>query len=166
MGSTAYPSTASPIKSIQSGTASSAGTISIAAVNVAKTIVHSVSTGSAGQAAVTGVINAANGSTSGTSTSGMSAYLTIANANPYTYYGGNAGGGSFYSGGRYSVYTGVPGSAYYNGMNANGANVGLNATSISAGSTSLTVANYGALLTNSTTLTITGPCTYQVVEYY
>jgi hypothetical protein len=38
--------------------------------------------------------------------------------------------------------------------------------SLSGGSTSLTSAEYGVSLTNSTTLTATGACRWQVVEYY
>jgi hypothetical protein len=53
-----------------------------------------------------------------------------------------------------------------NGQNTNGMNVGLNATNISGGSTNLVSATYGAYLTNSTTLTTTGPCRYEVVEYF
>jgi len=38
--------------------------------------------------------------------------------------------------------------------------------SLSGGSTSLTSAEYGVTLTNSTTLTATGACRWQVIEYY
>jgi hypothetical protein len=38
--------------------------------------------------------------------------------------------------------------------------------SLSGGSTSLTSAEYGVSLTNSTTLTATGACRWQVIEYY
>ena len=38
--------------------------------------------------------------------------------------------------------------------------------SLSGGSTALTSAEYGISLTNSTTLTATGACRWQVVEYY
>jgi len=38
--------------------------------------------------------------------------------------------------------------------------------SLSGGSTSLTSAEYGISITNSTTLTATGACRWQVVEYY
>ena len=38
--------------------------------------------------------------------------------------------------------------------------------SLSGGSTSLTSASYGVTLTNSTTLTATGACRWEVIEYY
>ena len=37
--------------------------------------------------------------------------------------------------------------------------------SITGGTTNLTSAQYGAYLTDSTTLTVTGPCRWQVVEF-
>ena len=99
--------------------------------------------------------------TNGGSVSAMSA----SGAYSYAYYAGN---------GRYVAATYLPYSANYasvtqfmNAMNTNGANVGMNATSLTGGTTSgLYSASYGATLTNSTTLTVTGPCTYQVIEYY
>jgi hypothetical protein len=38
--------------------------------------------------------------------------------------------------------------------------------SLSGGSTSLTSAEYGISITNSTTLTASGACRWQLVEYY
>jgi hypothetical protein len=79
MGSRIYPIASSPIKSIQRGSAASAGNVTISSVNTSKAFVRSFATGSAGTVAGTG-------STSGT-------------LNPS---GGNifgAGGGGFISGG-------------------------------------------------------------------
>ena len=191
MGVASFPASggglSSVVKSLQTGTASSAGTITISAVNTAKTFVTSVSTGSAGQVAASGSINAANGSTSGVSFS--SAYGSIDNymASPQpvgnSYYGNfsisamsASGAYVFYASGgnsgnsRYTGYTNATYASvnqFMNAMNTNGANVGMNATSLTGGTTSgLYSASYGATLTNSTTLTVTGPCTYQVIEYY
>lgn len=185
MGVASYPASggglSSVVKSLQTGTASSAGTITISAVNTAKTFVTSVSTGSAGQVAASGSINAANGSTSGISFS--SAYGSIDNymASPQplgnSYYGffniaamSASGAYVYYNASRYSGYTNATYASvtqFMNAMNTNGANVGMNATSLTGGTTSgLYSASYGATLTNSTTLTVTGPCTYQVIEYY
>lgn len=79
MGSKIYPINSSPIKSIQRGSASSAGSVTISSVNSSKAFVRSFSTGSAGTVAGTG-------NTSGT----------------YNPSGGNifgSGGGGFISGG-------------------------------------------------------------------
>ena len=48
-------------------------------------------------------------------------------------------------------------------QNANGAWF---SASISGGTTNLTSAQYGAYLTDATTLTVTGPCRWQVVEHF
>ncbi len=54
-----------------------------------------------------------------------------------------------------------------NGSNSGGSWPTYSGTrSLSGGSTSLYSAEYGAYLTNSTTLTTTGACRWQVVEYY
>jgi len=172
---------ASEVKSLQTGTASSSGTITITAVNTAKTFVYATSTGSAGTVAASGSINAANGSTSGISFS--AAYGSIDNYMLYNQGNANFGYGSygqqgmsasgnytFYASNRYSgvaaaTYAAV--NQFMNAMNTNGMNVGLNATSLTGGTTSgLYSASYGATLTNSTTITVTGPCNYQVIEYY
>ena len=187
MGVASFPASggglSSVVKSLQTGTASSAGTITISTVNTAKTFVTSVSTGSAGQVAASGSINAANGSTSGISFS--AAYGSIDNymATSITNYGGtgtaayvsamSASGTYSWQGGATRYFNGYTNATYasvtqfMNAMNTNGANVGMNATSLTGGTTSgLYSASYGATLTNSTTLTVTGPCTYQVIEYY
>jgi hypothetical protein len=108
MGSRIYPSVSSPIKSIQRGTAASAGNITISSVDINKAFATSFSNGAAGT-----VAGSAN--TSGT----------------YTPSGGAVG---------------APGGNW----NQSG---------------SFPVAKYGAYLVNSTTITVTGACIWQVVEY-
>jgi hypothetical protein len=169
----------SVVKSLQTGTASSSGTITISAVNTAKTFVYATSTGSAGTVAASGSINAANGSTSGISFSSaygsIDNYMAVASVgNQYSGFGTisalSANGSYSYFIGRYSgasaaSYASV--NQFMNAMNTNGANVSMNSTSLTGGTTSgLYSASYGATLTNSTTITVTGPCTYQVIEYY
>jgi hypothetical protein len=124
MGSNFYPATSSPIKSIQRGSAASAGTVTISSVDTSKTFVRSFSNGSTGSVGI-------NASESGT--------LTPASYNV------SGGGGNLTGGGNWGTYSGT--------------------RSFSGGSTSLTVAKYGAYLTNSTTLTLDGACYYEVVEY-
>jgi hypothetical protein len=158
MGIATFPSVSSPIKSVQRGTAASAGTVTITAVDISKSFVNSFSTSSTGTVAASGNINAANGSTSapsGTLASGSgSVTMGLSNAT------GTLGGST-----RYAGYTPSMNLAARN-ISMNAANIALNAQSISGGSTNLVSAVYGAYLTNSTTLTVTGPCRYEVVEYY
>lgn len=53
------------VKSVQSGVATVAGNITVTQVNLTKTVVYSVSKGSAGTVAATGTVSAAVGSYSG-----------------------------------------------------------------------------------------------------
>ena len=123
MGIKTYPASANVIKSIQSGSTASAGSITISPVS--KAFVISFSTGSAGTVAT-------GSSESGTLTPSGGSVATQAN--------GAMGGGSFPN------FIGT--------------------RSLSGGSTSLTSEEYGVTLTNSTTLTATGACRWQVIDYY
>jgi hypothetical protein len=119
-----FPASSSIIKSVQRGSAASAGTVTITSVNTAKTFVHSFSNGSAGSAAVNGNLNGTLSPAGGTCT---------------------ATSGSGWSGATFPTYSGTQ--------------------SLTAGSTSITSAAYGATLTNATTITLSGACYWQVVEY-
>lgn len=125
MGIKVYPTVSSAIKSIQRGSTTSSGTITISAVDTTKSFVNSFSNGSAGTVAT-------DSSESGT--------LNPSGGNVGT--GGNGAGG----GGSFPNFIGT--------------------RSLSGGSTSLTSASYGVTLTNSTTLTATGACRWEVIEYY
>ena len=154
MGIATFPAAASgAVKSLQRGTAASAGNITITAVDLTKTLVNSFSTSSAGYVQATGSINAANGTGSGFS--GNTQYGT--------------GISNYSSSNRYSsAYGFITGGATMtiNAANYNAHNIGLNATSLTGGSTALTSASYGAYLSTSTNLVVTGPCQYEVVEFY
>ena len=128
MAISAYPVSAggSPIKTIQRGVAASAGAITISAVNTAKTMVTSFSTGSSGSVAATGDITGTLSPTGG---------LTAK----------QVGSTSQHGGGSFPSYSGT--------------------RTLSGGTTDLTSAVNGVSLTDSTTLTATGPCRYEVVEF-
>ena len=127
MASTIFPQTISPIKSIQRGSAASAGNITVSSIDTSKSFIRSYSTGSAGSVGV-------NGSESGT-------------LSPTGYYnfGGVGGGNASSGGGSFPNYDGT--------------------RSTSAGGTSVTVSEYGAYISSSTTITTTGACRWEVVEY-
>ena len=168
---------ASAVKSVQRGEAVSAGTITISSVDTTKSQVTSFSTGSTGTVAATGAVGA---------TTGNMVYSFWGDiSNQQSYIGGN---------GVVSVYTStikpanIPYENYFNGpfaqyggrygqtLNAyyysyatttnSLQGINLNATNITGGTTSLTSASYGAYLSNATSLVVTGPCRYEVVEYY
>lgn len=245
MGIASFPSVASPIKSIQRGSAASAGSITIAAVRVSRTTVSSFSTGASGTVAATGTVASGTSNMSGyASKFGFNATLgaggttegqggsttvprvdltnteyAIATYNaqtPATYntfYNADGYNASIYTPGNfvpgnysYSTYNARYGGSptYYNppfsnsptftpsyyipsnvsgyaitSYNANTANYNTfylakpvtgsitnAAVSITGGTTNLTSAVNGAYLQDSTTLVVTGPCRYEVVEYY
>jgi len=174
MGVAVFPASGggltSAIKSLQRGVASGAGNITITSVDTAKTICNSFSTSSAGSVAATGTISAANGSASATSTSSATLALTYgqdSNAPQNMQQGAaprlmqtrtcnwNSQQMSF-----------ANNTSTLGAQNISAQNVSLNTTSISGGSTSLTTAVYGVYLVNSTTITATGPCRYEVIEYF
>ncbi len=184
MGIASFPAASaglsSVVKSIQRGSASTAGNITITAVTTSKTQVLSFSTSSAGTVAATGTVNAANGTASAfngtmsaTSTSG-SGVIQAANVAGYDGTAVMAAGGNYTYNNRYGSTLGPYGSVAFNisqnvnagNVSLNAQNLGLNATSITGGSTSLTSAVYGAYLVDSTTIYATGPCRYEVVEYF
>ena len=116
MGVTVFPSSSGGgIKSVQRGTAATAGTITITAVDTSKTYVTSFGTAAAGSSPVTG--------------SASSAFAMQANWNNLSSTGGQGASGTY-----------------------------------TPGTTTLSTKVYGVSLTNSTTLTATGACRYEVVE--
>jgi hypothetical protein len=186
MGIATFPASSSglssAIKSLQRGSAASAGNITISAVDTTKTMVNSFSTASAGTVAATGTVSAANGTASGQTTSNSAAYGGLDASGTYMGYAGSTGTpqpyvAPYYSGRYGQTYNpnnvpAAPFGGYMNSgtfgisaMNVNGQNIGLNATNLSGGSTNLMAGVYGAYLSSSTNLVVTGPCQYEVVEY-
>lgn len=193
MGITTFPSIVSPIKSIQRGTASTAGNITIAAVNMSRTMVNSFSTASDGTVAASGTISAANGST-GSANVSFSGYAGAMGFNANVLYNAvwtgnyNAPNANYNSPtvvsyiARYSFTSyNAPNLAAYNApqqvysntvpsatgnMTLASQNIAMNSQTISGGSNNLVSAVYGVYLSNSTTLVATGPCRYEVIEYY
>lgn len=192
MGISTFPNTVSPIKSLQRGIAAGGGDITISAVVMSKTITNSFPTVAGGTVgavatlpAMTGTVAATNvyvsgftanfGFTGGNYTSQIANY----NASNANY---NAGTPSAYNSRYAYVSYNSPQVAGYNtatpnytnvaasGVNANlpfnSTTVGFNAQALVAGDTNLYAAQYGVYLKNSTTITATGPCRYEVVEYY
>lgn len=169
----------SVVKSVQRGSAASAGNITITAVDISKTLVNSFSTSSSGTVAASGSINAASGSASaqsGTSSamsgSGNAGIFLGMNTNPNSTQLGT--GGNYTYSNRYGESFGPFAGASANlnmsnnaqNVNLNAQNISLNATNLTGGTTNLVAGVNGAYLSNSTTLVVTGPCRYEVVEYF
>jgi hypothetical protein len=146
------PTVSGAIKSIQRGEAIVAGSITISSVDISKTTVNFYSTTSSGTASVQGTL------------SGMSGAIAIADASVQ-----NSINVSGYTAGASAVATNTGGSNAYlvlSGGSITGTNMSTNAQTFSGGSTNLIMQNNGAYLSNSTTLVATGPCRYEVIEYY
>jgi hypothetical protein len=145
------PTSSGSIKSIQRGEATVAGNITISSVDISKSTVNSYSTTSSGNVSVQGTL------------SGMSGVIGSSGMNAQAFYasGTTAGASAVFSNyGGSNMYITIP------ALTIDGANVTTNAQTFSGGSTNLVMQNSGAYLSNSTTLVATGPCRYEVIEYY
>jgi hypothetical protein len=145
----------SVVKSVQRGVAGGAGNITISSVNIAKTQITSFSTSSAGTVSASGVIAGQSGSNS--LTWQATAGIQIASGNYYVY------GYATYTSPRYAFTNYALAYAPYAGTMGG---ISLNSTYVTGGTTDLTAAQYGAYLQDATTLVVTGPCRYEIVEYY
>jgi hypothetical protein len=219
MGTTAYPASngaSSSIKSIQRGTAGSAGNITISAVNMSKTVCQSFPTSAAGTVAGTGTVPTATItgtggidqpfgyalSTASRAVSANNANFTPGNMNAYyasprqyaTFsfpagsligYGGRYGNSPVYSPNAFTQSVGISGynqvTPYMNsGSAGNAASINYSTAvaaaptqtktkpsqTITGGTTNIIAKEYGIYLSNSTTIVATGPCRYEVIEYY
>jgi hypothetical protein len=142
MGLTTLPAASSGgIKLVQRGSAVSAGNVTITAVDINKSFVNVFGTASSGTVAATGTIGAMNGNIAGTA---------IGNLN-----GNTARGAWYYQGPRDSNAAANILATSFTGNSAN----------ISGGTNNLVSAVVQGFLANSTTLTVSGPCRWEVVEF-
>lgn len=137
MGISTFPTSGGGIKLVQRGQAVSAGNITITAVDTTKTFVRSFSEGSSGTVATDSTVSSHNSTT---------AAMTI---------GGLQGEGTAQRGtsGTHALGT-IPSSTTTN-----------NSAPISGGTMNATTKQMGVYLVNSTTLTATGACRWEVVEF-
>jgi hypothetical protein len=138
-----YPAIASPVKSVQRGSAAGAGTVTITAIDISKSFVNVFGTASSGTVAASGAISAANGNTGS-----MSGNITHI-------YGGGYGN---WRNGSVSAGNGPT-------FSSNAMSLALNATNLSGGSTNLVAAVVQGYLSNSTSLVVSGACRWEVVEF-
>jgi hypothetical protein len=219
MGTTAYPATSgasSSIKSIQRGVAASAGSITITAVEMSKTVCQSFPTGAGGTVGGSGTVPTATLSGTGgidqpfgyaTSTASRAVSANNANFTPGNMNAYYASGRSFATfkfpagtligkGGRYGTSPIYAPAAFFQSVGITGynqitpymnsgsagspANINYStavnaaptqtvtkpAQTITGGTTNIVAKEYGIYLSNSTTIVATGPCRYEVIEYY
>jgi hypothetical protein len=149
------------IKSVQRGSAGGAGNVTITAVDINKAFVTVFGTASSGTVAATGAIGATNGTSSAASG-------TLGALNIFRYNQG--GGGASATTAAFNPTSGLATDGLTGGVNAtafntNAQNVALNATNITGGSNNLVAAVIQGFLANSTTLTVSGACRWEVVEF-
>jgi hypothetical protein len=219
MATTAYPSQtgeSSSIKSIQRGTTASAGSITISAVTMSKTVCQSFPTSAGGTVGGTGTVPTATLTGTGgidqpfgyaTSTASRAVSTNNTNftgSNAVGYYASPRGyavfkfpaGSLIGRGGRYGNSAIYAPAAFYQTVAITGYNqvVGLinsgsagtaasinystsvvaaptqtitkPAQTITGGTTNIVAKEYGIYLSDSTTIVATGPCRYEVIEYY
>ena len=148
-----YPAIASPVKSVQRGSAAGAGTVTITAVDIAKSMVNIFGTTSSGtvSASFNMSMNAGNTEIVGTSANTSSGNVYSSNYRPNT---SNASQGSSYAGSS-------TGAAFWTKTIA----VNSGTASVGAGSNNLVAAVVQGYLSNSTSLVVSGACRYEVVEF-
>ena len=162
MGSTVFPaaSAGGGIKSVQRGSAGGAGNVTITSVDLSKSFVNIFGTASSGTVAGSGAIAATTHSSNGSSGNIAGHDTEMRNR-----LSGN-GQNSFIQGTGTSTdqiwATGrVPAHSFTGG--ATSGNIA--ATNISGGSNNLVAAVVQGFLATSTTLTVSGACRWEVVEF-
>jgi hypothetical protein len=158
-----YPAIASPVKSIQRGSAGGAGTVTITAVDITKSMVNIQGTAASGTVAASGAINATSGNISAGSWSiaaqtyqmqGFGQY-NLSNLSQFTFR--NTGS-----------YNGITNSRmFFPAMSAtnNAVSYNANSTNLTGGTTNLVAAQVTGYLSGSTSLVVSAACRYEVVEF-
>ena len=148
------PSAGGGIKAVQRGLAASAGTVTVTAVDIAKSFVTVYGTTSTGAVGGSGSVSAQNGSSSGASGSFGAMNIGVYVHQSYI--------GTVWDAANGTSKTANAGASNYS---ANGQNVGFNAQSLSGGSNNLVAAVVQGYLSNSTSLVVSGACRWEVVEF-
>ena len=151
MALSTYPAVASPVKSIQRGSAGGAGSITITTISPSKATLQVFGTASSGTVSASfGLSQAASGNVQleGTGMYHPNNFGSIQNPTGATIYGGNVNGNS---GANF---------AWYKAAAVNAANYNVN-----AGSNNLVSAVVSGYISDATTIVVTGACRWEVVEY-
>jgi len=148
-----YPAIASPVKSVQRGSAGGAGTVTITAIDITKSFVNVFGTTSSGTTSASfGLSQAASGNVD---IPGMALSVTWNFGEWFAPLGATIVNRA--SGGQVSANN-QPSWNLVRGVNAANYNV-------NAGSTNLVAAVVQGYLANSTSLVVSGACRWEVVEY-
>ena len=135
-----FPAVASPVKSVQRGSAAGAGTVTITSVDISKSFVNIQGTIGSGTVAATGAVAGITGNIASANVAHFNNYASTFR------YGNN--GLSGYQIGRVAATT-------FTG----------NASNISGGTNNLVAGQIQGYLSNATSLVVSGACRWEVVEY-
>ena len=162
MGSNVFPapSAGGGIKSVQRGSAGASGNVTITSVDISKSFVNIYGTASSGTVAASGSINAASGSNSRVNIGRNSNYWGAGSqateiAQQFLRYGSGSSQNAEPSGLNNNYSLGV----------VDATSITLNSTNLTGGSNNLVAAVVQGFLANSTTLTVSGACRWEVVEF-
>ena len=141
-----YPAVASPVKSVQRGSAAGAGTVTITAIDISKSMVNIFGTASSGTVSASFNMSMNAGSV-----------RLIGHSNAANNYGSTAmpSDATAYGGQSQASWN-----AWYKDQSVNSGTA-----SVGAGSTNLIAGVVQGYLSNSTSLVVSGPCRYEVVEF-
>ena len=137
-----FPAVASPVKSVQRGSAGGAGTVTITAIDISKSMVNVFGTASSGTVAATGAISAANG---------------VTNTGQFL--------GRTYNNNTFNAPISGPGAVTGVNLWSPALNLTMNTQNLSGGTTNLVSAVVQGYLSNSTSLVVSAACRYEVVEF-
>lgn len=140
------------IKSVQRGSAGGSGNVTITAVDIAKSFVHIFGTASSGTVSSSFGMSIGGGSARMVGMRGMWGAL-------------NYGDGAKPTGASNLAAVNIPGNANNVGAWTQYHPVNAGTVTVNAGSNNLVAAAVQGFLANSTTLTVSGACRYEVVEF-
>ena len=153
-----FPAVASPVKSVQRGSAGGAGTVTITSVNIAKSMVNIFGTTSTGtvSASFNMSMNAGN-----TTAYGVNSY----NPNNFGDTRIVESGATQWAHAQNSAGSNLGGFGTFNTWRNTSVAVNSGTASVGAGSTNLVAAVVQGYLSDSTSLVVSGACRYEVVEF-
>jgi hypothetical protein len=147
-----FPAVASPVKSVQRGSAGGSGNVTITAIDITKAMVNVFGTASSGTVSASFGMSMNAGSATLIGTRGF--------WGSQTYTAGSRPVGSTAVGATYQGSNGATAGAWTFPATVNAGNAVVN-----AGSNNLVSAVVQGFLANSTTLTVSGACRWEVVEF-
>jgi hypothetical protein len=145
-----FPAVASPVKSVQRGSAAGAGTVTITAIDISKSMVHVFGTASSGTVSASFSLNS----------SSLTMVGTGKHFNFITNFG--YGSGPSYPGVSPVSQTANPSAGDFQFWTVPAT---MNAMGVTGGSTNLIAGVVQGYLSGSTSLVVSGACRWEVVEY-